>query len=105
MLSTEEKSTANAVINETAPTDVFVNNLTRNVKVGHLEEIFGNYGKIKNVKLEYNKGSAFITYEKSNDAEEAVLYMDGGKLDGEILKVSILLNKSKATGLAFGYND
>ena len=52
-----------------------------------MEEIFGLYGKIKSV--EYNSGgtgSAFITYEKSNDAEEA-----------DVEKNSYLLEKIKET--------
>ena len=77
------------------PAEVHVSNLSKNVKYGHLKEIFGYYGNIKNIDMNYNNNSANIIYEKNNDAEGALIYMDGGQIDGEILKVSIVLVSRK----------
>ena len=43
-----------------------------------------------------SKGEAFISYEKNRDAEQAVIYLNGGQIDGNILKVSfVLVDKTK----------
>lgn len=69
----------------------------RNVKSNHIEEIFGCYGTVTNVDLQIDtrtgvsKGFAYVTFEKSKDAEQAVLYLDGGQLDGNEIKVSFVL--------------
>jgi len=76
---------------------IHVQNLTRNVKEGHLEEIFGHYGSVTKVNIEKDtrngapKGNATITFATNKDAEQAVIYMDGGQLDGRVLKVSFVL--------------
>lgn len=76
---------------------IHVQNLTRNVKEAHLEEIFGYYGSVVKVEIEKNinngisKGNATVTYATNKDAEQAVMHMDGGQLDGQQLKVSFVL--------------
>ena len=42
------------------PAEVHVSNLSKNVKYGHLKEIFGYYGNIKNIDMNYNNNSANI---------------------------------------------
>lgn len=34
------------------------------------------------------KGSAYIEFEKAEDAEKAIRYMDGGQMDGQEITVS-----------------
>lgn len=74
-----------------------VSNLTRNVKSDHLKEIFGYYGTVNSVDLQIDEiaglsmGYAYVTFEKSKDAEQAVLYLDGGQIDGNVIKVSFIL--------------
>ncbi|CAM9680922.1 unnamed protein product [Phaeothamnion confervicola] len=74
-----------------------VSNLTRNVKAGHLEEIFGEFGALAKVELAVDqtvnlpKGFAFVTFKQREDAEKAQLYLDGGQLDGNFLKVAFVL--------------
>jgi RNA-binding protein with serine-rich domain 1 len=41
------------------------------------------------VKL--SKGFAYVEYNSPSDAENAQLHMDGGQLDGNVLKVSFVL--------------
>ena len=68
-----------------------------NVTAGHLEEIFGLYGKVKKVDLAkdrqigLSKGYAYVEFEERSMAEQAQIYLDGGQLDGNILKVSFIL--------------
>src|SRR5262249_39404188 len=65
------------------PTTLFVDKLTRNVNKDHLLEIFGKYGKLKNVELQWDrranlpKGSAYVEYSLRSDAEKAQIFMDG----------------------------
>lgn len=70
---------------------------TRNVRNEHLEEIFGHFGSIKKVelrvdpKLKISKGFAYVEYKTPSDAENAQIHLDGGQLDGNVLKVSFVL--------------
>lgn len=84
---------------------LFVDNLSKNLTKDHLLEIFNHYGVVKTVKLNINNNinnrlgnnninntlSANITYEKSVDADQALYHMDGGKIDGKVIKVSFVL--------------
>lgn len=82
---------------------VQVNRLTKNVNKQHILEIFKSFGPIKSVELpldrqhpHLNRGSAFIEFEKSEDADKAIRYMDGGQIDGQeiaVFKVSRLAPK------------
>lgn len=67
------------------PTKVHVGRLTRNVNKEHISEIFAIYGSLKNVEMlpdrfhpEFSKGHAYVEYEQPDDAEKAILHMDGG---------------------------
>jgi RNA-binding protein with serine-rich domain 1 len=67
------------------------------VKASHLKEIFGHYGNVLKVDLQVDKavglsrGAAFITFARNKDAEQAVIYLNGGQIDGNVMKVSFVL--------------
>lgn len=66
-------------------TTLFVDKLTRNVTKDHLGEIFGKYGKITNIEIDWDRranlsrGTATVEFQSRNDAEQAQLHMDGVK--------------------------
>ena len=67
-----------------------------------MEEIFGSYGEIRNLKLNVGKSvktlSAIVTFKKDRDAEQALINMDGGQIDGNVVKISfVLVSNSKRT--------
>ena len=75
---------------------IFVGRLSRNVAKDHVQEIFSTYGTIKHVDMPcdsihpvFNKGFAYVEYEKQEDANNACKFMDGGQIDGQEVKVSI----------------
>ena len=93
---------------------VIVTNLTRNVVESHLQTIFGFYGEIVKVDLPVygkcgymlsfncgprcltrvvtagqNRGKAALEFLDSASARKAVSHMDGGQLDGAVLKVEL----------------
>ncbi|KAF2747309.1 RNA-binding domain-containing protein [Sporormia fimetaria CBS 119925] len=80
---------------------IVVENLTKNVNEGHLYEIFGNYGRIKDLKLPMNpvfntnRGTAYILYEEIDDAERAIAKMHEAQLDGAKINVSIVLPRRR----------
>ncbi|KAI0320605.1 hypothetical protein OF83DRAFT_1052781 [Amylostereum chailletii] len=74
---------------------VVVTNLTRNVVESHLQTIFGFYGNVLKVDLPLygksgqNRGKAAVEYTDAESARKAVSHMNGGQLDGAIVKVEI----------------
>eukprot|EP01037_Dinobryon_pediforme_P041750 gene41750-51710_t len=88
---------------------LFVSNLTRNVTKEHLEEIFGSYGEVRIVKVNSKESrpnqlgriegsialsktlTAIVTFQRDRDAEQALINMDGGQIDGNLIKVSFVL--------------
>ncbi|GJC84791.1 RNA-binding protein with serine-rich domain 1-A [Colletotrichum liriopes] len=82
-------------------TKVVVERLTKNINEDHLEEIFGQYGRIKDLDLPINRthgtnrGTAYILYETEGDAEEAIAHMHEAQLDGAVINVSIVLPRRK----------
>jgi len=61
-----------------------------------LLEIFSNYGELLNVDLHLDpkiglaKGSAELVYKDSSGAKKAFKFMNGGQLDGKIIKIVII---------------
>ncbi|KAI5125057.1 hypothetical protein M0805_007480 [Coniferiporia weirii] len=74
---------------------VIVTNLTRNVVEAHLRTVFGFYGDITKIDLPkfgksgQNRGKAALEYSSVSGAHQAASHMDGGQLDGAILKVEL----------------
>ncbi|KAF8742391.1 hypothetical protein AX14_004615 [Amanita brunnescens Koide BX004] len=74
---------------------VIVTNLTRNVVESHLQVIFGFYGPIAKVDLPLfgksgqNRGKAALEFVDATSAQQAASHMDGGQLDGAVLKVEL----------------
>ena len=81
-------------------TIVVVYNISPNLSEEHIKEIFSNYGNIKDVyiaiddEIKVKKDYAFIEFENKKDAEDAELYMNGGQIDGIVVKVEILDQKN-----------
>jgi RNA recognition motif-containing protein len=69
-----------------------VSNLTRNVTVQHLREIFATYGPLADVDLPLDrsvnlpKGYAHVEYEVATDAQRAIDFMHEGQIDGNVIK-------------------
>ncbi|KAI4212755.1 MAG: hypothetical protein LQ351_004648 [Letrouitia transgressa] len=80
---------------------IVIEKLTKNVNEGHLHEIFGAYGRIKDIDLPMNRqfmtnrGTAHILYATTSDAEAAIAHMHEGQLDGVTISVSIVLPRRK----------
>ncbi|KAI5287310.1 hypothetical protein KEM54_006084 [Ascosphaera aggregata] len=76
---------------------IVVEKLTKNVTEAHLHEIFGEFGDIQSLELPMNhhfrtnRGTAYIVYFSSQDAEAAVAHMHEAQLDGAVLNVSIVM--------------
>ncbi|RDX55516.1 hypothetical protein K466DRAFT_458367, partial [Polyporus arcularius HHB13444] len=74
---------------------VVVTNLTRNVAESHLKTIFGFYGEIVKIDLPLfgksgqNRGKAALEYIDASSAQKAVSHMNGGQVDGNIVKVEL----------------
>ncbi|KAL6196755.1 hypothetical protein ACLB2K_032369 [Fragaria x ananassa] len=78
---------------------LLIDKLTRNVNEGHLKEIFGNYGEVVNVELAMDrsvnlpKGFGYVEFKMRADAEKALLHMDGGQIDGNVVQAKFTLSQ------------
>merc|ERR1719247_1553831 len=80
----------------TPKTTLQVSNLTRNCKEDHLKEIFGNFGKVMAVHLAIDKevalpkGYGYVDYEHKEEADAALMSMNGGQIDGNVIKIEFV---------------
>lgn len=81
--------------------NIFQNNFKRNVTNEHLLEIFSIYGPVATAEIEkdprvgLSKGSAYVTFKKSKDMNQAMLHLDGAQLDGNVIKATFVLVANK----------
>jgi len=84
--------------------------LTRNVTKEHVIEIFSTYGIIKSVDMPHDRihphlsrGFAYVEFDKPEDTEKAIKYMDGGQVDGqEVSATAVLTPKPQRQAGGFG---
>ena len=78
--------------------NVYVYGLTDKVDDWHLDEIFGQYGRIARLRVRRGtcaphpdtlRRSAVLQYDRIEDAEMAVDHMDGGQIDGVYIRATL----------------
>jgi RNA recognition motif-containing protein len=73
---------------------IYVGNLSNNIANEMLAEQFSKFGIVYSAKVitdrETNRsmGFAFVEMESSEDAEKAIMYLNGSKLDGRYINVT-----------------
>ena len=88
----------------------------RNVCSAHLKEIFGSFGLLESIELDVDKrngmskGIAKVCFLSKKDAETAIIYMDGGQIDGSVVSIvdkisTISLDKNKSFSTVKGKVD
>ena len=77
---------------------VYVGNLGNHADKYELEDCFGKYGHLKDVWVARNPpGFAFIVFEDSRDAEDAVKGLDGTRVCGVSGGLSVILSRPLLT--------
>ncbi|KAI1766722.1 RNA-binding domain-containing protein [Hypoxylon sp. FL1150] len=82
-------------------TKIVVEKLTKTINEDHLQEIFGQYGPIRDLDMPINRqyntnrGTAYILYIHEADAEAAIAHMHEAIVDGGVINVSIVLPRRK----------
>ena len=77
---------------------VYIGNLGNNAEKYDLEDCFSKYGPLKSVWVARNPpGFAFVEFEDSRDAEDAVRGLDGTRVCGSRVKVE-MSNGGKSGG-------
>jgi len=68
---------------------VYVGNLPQNVRQRDIEDHFDKYGKVRGIDIHsrFDPAFAFIEFEDSRDAEDAVYGEDGKRFDSNRIKV------------------
>jgi RNA-binding protein with serine-rich domain 1 len=49
----------------------------------------------KDPRVGLSKGSAYVTFKKSKDMNQAMLHLDGAQLDGNVIKATFVLVANK----------
>ncbi|CAM1501818.1 Fc.00g038020.m01.CDS01 [Cosmosporella sp. VM-42] len=74
-------------------TKIVVERLSKNINEDHLREIFGQFGRIKDLDLPINRtfgtnrGTAYILYDFEGDAERAIAHMHEAQVDGAVINL------------------
>jgi len=66
---------------------LYVGNLGHSVTNEQLEELFSNYGEVKEVNIIKGKGFGFVEMSNSSEAERAKEALDGSEFREHTLKV------------------
>lgn len=66
---------------------LYVGNLSYSVGNEQLQELFANYGEVKEVRLIEGKGFGFVDMGNPEDALKAKEALDGSELEGRTMKV------------------
>jgi RNA recognition motif-containing protein len=66
---------------------LYVGNLSYSVTNEQLEELFSNYGEVKQVNIIEGRGFGFVEMSDPSEAEKAKEALDGSDFDGRTLKV------------------
>jgi nucleolysin TIA-1/TIAR len=80
----------------TNSTTVYVGNLTPFTTNNDLFPLFANYGPIKEIRYQSDRGYAFIKYETKEQAALAISQMNNYVFNGRALKTSVSKSKSNA---------
>jgi len=66
---------------------LYVGNLSFSVTKEQLEELFSNYGEVKQVNIIEGRGFGFVEMSNSSEAEKAKEALNGSDFKGRNLKV------------------
>ncbi|RKY84123.1 RNA-binding protein [candidate division KSB1 bacterium] len=66
---------------------LYVGNLNYSVNTEQLEELFSNYGEVRNVNIIEGKGFGFVEMSSQSEAEGAKEALNGSEFKGRTLKV------------------
>jgi len=66
---------------------LYIGNLSYSVTNEELEELFSNYGEVKEIKIIEGKGFAFVELASQAEAEKAKGELNGSDFKGRTLKV------------------
>ena len=72
-------------------TKVFVGNISDAVEVETIRNEFQKFGEV--IDIAFDIASAYITYDRHNEAQDAVSKMNGKEFMGEKLKVEIYVQQ------------
>jgi len=66
---------------------LYVGNLSYSVTNEQMEELFANYGQVKQVNIIEGRGFGFVEMSNQSEAEKAKEGLDGSDFEGRALKI------------------
>ncbi|BFU25066.1 RNA-binding protein TIA-1, putative [Entamoeba histolytica HM-1:IMSS-B] len=86
----QPKRSYDEINNETSSQNctVYIGNIPKNVESDDLKQLLAEYGSIEEVRLNKDKGYAFIKFSKHESATSAILMCNGKIINGSTLRCS-----------------
>lgn len=69
-------------------TKLYVGNISYNVTIDQIKELFSAYGNVENVNIIEGKGFGFVEMSNQSEAEKAKKALNGSDFKGRSLKVN-----------------
>ena len=82
---------------------LYVGNLSYSVTREDIEELFSQFGDVKDIKVFENKGFGFVEMGSQSEAEKAKSELDGSEFKGRALKVDEARERRKSDQRSRGY--
>lgn len=89
--------------------NLYVANLAYETKERDLESLFSKYGTLKETRIVYDpytkdsRGFGFVTFERNEDAEEAIRNLDKADIAGRVISVQLAKRSKPHTPTPGGY--
>ncbi|KAH7329297.1 hypothetical protein B0I35DRAFT_419892 [Stachybotrys elegans] len=85
---------------EASGSKIRVENIHYDLTKQDLEELFWRIGRVSRLQLQYDRagrseGTAYVTYERRDDAQEAIRQFDGANANGQPIKLTLLNSSSR----------
>ncbi|OAQ70522.1 RNA binding protein [Pochonia chlamydosporia 170] len=86
-------------VNETKGSKVRVENIHYDLTEEDLDELFARIGRVTKLNLRYDRagrseGVAYVTYDRKEDAEEAIKQFDGANANGQPIRLTLLPSRN-----------